>query len=78
MYSVVMKGSLTATSSTSGLWRATRATSLPILPKPLIPILILPMAKGCCEDAETGMGDAARLSGELSRSGRGGVYVAAL
>ena len=34
MYSVVMKGSLTATSSTSGLWRATRATSLPILPKP--------------------------------------------
>lgn len=29
-----MKGSLTATSSTSSLWRATLATSLPILPKP--------------------------------------------
>ena len=29
----------------------------------------LPMAMGCCDDDETGMGDAARLSGELSRSG---------
>ena len=34
MYSVVMKGSLTATSSTSSLCRATLATSLPILPNP--------------------------------------------
>jgi len=29
-----MKGSLTATSSTSGHWSATLATSLPIRPKP--------------------------------------------
>lgn len=34
MYSVVMKGSLTATSSTSSLCRATLATSRPILPNP--------------------------------------------
>jgi len=30
----VMKGSLTATSSTSSLWRATLATKRPILPNP--------------------------------------------
>ncbi|RZS09123.1 hypothetical protein BHM03_00040184 [Ensete ventricosum] len=30
-----MKGSLTATSSTSSLWSATLATSLPILPNPI-------------------------------------------
>lgn len=34
MYSTVMKGSLTATSSTSSLCRATLATNRPILPKP--------------------------------------------
>lgn len=37
MYSTVMKGSLTATSSTSSLCRATLATNLPILPNPNFP-----------------------------------------
>jgi hypothetical protein len=37
-----MKGSLTATSSTSGHWSATLATSLPIRPKPAAPSKNLP------------------------------------